>query len=162
METITINTNGHFYRGLSEKNNYEPETKQCIENTVTNLLDKETSLNRPGMLLGKIQSGKTRTFIGITALSFDNGFDVAIVLTKGTKALAQQTYQRLKSEFYEFDQEDDVQIFDIMNLPDNLSQWELDQKLLFVVKKQKDNLKRLHTALFDQYPELAVFCKQKV
>lgn len=40
-------------------------------------------------------------------------------------------------------------------MPDNLSQWELDQKLLFVVKKQKDNLKRLHTALFDQYPELA-------
>lgn len=75
LETISLNTDGHFYTGLSKKNTYEPETKACIENTVINLLDKNTSLNKPGMLLGKIQSGKTRTFIGITALSFDNGFD---------------------------------------------------------------------------------------
>src|SRR5699024_1472341 len=107
------------------------------------------------MLLGKIQSGKTRTFIGITALAFDNEFDVAIVLTKGTRALAQQTYERLKSEFYDFYREDDIQIHDIMNLPDNLSQWELDQKLLFVVKKQKDKLKRRNHALCEQYTELS-------
>ena len=155
MQTLTLNRNGHFYSGLSGKNNYNKETKQCIENTVLKLLSNNTSINRPGMLLGKIQSGKTRTFIGITALAFDNGFDVAIVLTKGTKALAQQTYERLKSEFYEFYIEDDIQIHDIMNLPDNLSQWELDQKQLLVVKKQKDNLNRLHAALFDRYPELA-------
>ncbi|PAV27792.1 hypothetical protein CIL05_20150 [Virgibacillus profundi] len=155
METLLLNTEGSFYNGLSKKNTYETETKACIENTVINLLDKNTSLNKPGMLLGKIQSGKTRTFIGITALSFDNGFDAAIVLTKGTKALAQQTYERLKSEFSDFYRNDDIQIHDIMNLPDNLSQWELDQKLLLVVKKQKDNLNRLHSALFEKYPELA-------
>ncbi|MFD1349053.1 Z1 domain-containing protein [Oceanobacillus caeni] len=155
METKILNKNGFFYRGLSEKNKYDDKTKECIENTVENLLDKDTSLNRPGMLLGKIQSGKTRTFIGITALSFDNGFDVAVVLTKGTRALAQQTFERLKLEFSEFYREDDIQIHDIMNLPDNLSQWELDQKLILVVKKEKNNLKRLHHALFEQYPELS-------
>ncbi|KPH71346.1 hypothetical protein AFL42_15405 [Oceanobacillus caeni] len=155
VETKLLNKNGFFYRGLSEKNKYDDKTKECIENTVENLLDKETSINRPGMLLGKIQSGKTRTFIGITALSFDNGFDVAVVLTKGTRALAQQTYERLKSEFSEFYREDDIQIHDIMNLPDNLSQWELDQKLILVVKKEKNNLNRLHHALFEQYPELS-------
>lgn len=155
METKVLNKKGLFYSGLSEKNKYDDKTKECIENTVENLLDKETSVNRPGMLLGKIQSGKTRTFIGITALSFDNGFDVAVVLTKGTRALAQQTYERLKSEFSEFYHEDDIQIHDIMNLPDNLSQWELDQKLILVVKKEKNNLNRLHHALFEQYPDLS-------
>jgi hypothetical protein len=155
METKTVNTNGYFYNGLCEKNNYDDKTRDCMETTVINLLDKETSLNRPGMLLGKIQSGKTRTFIGITALSFDNGYDVAIVLTKGTRALAQQTYERLKSEFEDFYRNDEIQIHDIMSLPDNLSQWELEQKFLLVVKKETNNLKRLKDALFVRYPELS-------
>lgn len=154
-KTIVLNKKGYFYSTLSKKNNYDDPTKKCIENTVVHLLSNETSINRPGMLLGKIQSGKTRTFIGITALSFDNGYDITIVLTKGTRALAQQTFERLKSEFKEFYQNDEVQIHDIMNLPDNLSQWELDQKLILVVKKQKDNLNRLHKALFESYPELS-------
>lgn len=159
METFSVNTQGYFYKGLDEKNKYNDETKKCIENTVINLLNNSTSLNRPGMLLGKIQSGKTRTFIGITALAFDNGYDVGIVLTKGTKALAQQTFERLKSEFYDFCLLDDIQIHDIMYLPDNLIQWELEQKMLLVVKKQKDNLNRLYSALFEKYPELS---KRKV
>ncbi|MBU9710543.1 hypothetical protein KS419_02150 [Bacillus tamaricis] len=115
----------------------------------------ETTVDRPGMLLGKIQSGKTRTFIGATALSFDNGYDITIVLTKGTRALAQQTYERLKTEFDDFKYDDVVQIFDIMSLPDNLANYELDQKLLIVAKKQKDNLSRLKKALFETYPMLA-------
>jgi hypothetical protein len=46
------------------------------------------------MLLGKIQSGKTKMFLGAIALGFDNGFDVAIILTKGTKALAKPASPR--------------------------------------------------------------------
>ncbi|MDF0728905.1 Z1 domain-containing protein [Cytobacillus sp. S13-E01] len=153
--TKLVNTRGYFYNQLAIKNNYDDKTKQCIENTVVNLLENDTSVNRPGMLLGKIQSGKTRTFIGITALSFDNGYDLTIVLTKGTRALAQQTYERLKKEFEEFYREDEIQIFDIMNLPDNLSEWELDQKLIMVVKKETNNLKRLYQALFESYPSLS-------
>ena len=156
METTkAINTNGYFYNLLAKKNNYDEKTMQCIENTVLKLSENDTSVDRPGMLLGKIQSGKTRTFIGITALSFDNKYDMTIVLTKGTRALAQQTYERLKKEFEEFYREDEIQIFDIMNLPDNLSEWELDQKIITVVKKETNNLKRLYQALFEKYPSLA-------
>jgi len=107
------------------------------------------------MLLGKIQSGKTRTFIGITGLCFDNGYDAAIYFTKGTKALAQQTFERLKSEFQVFYKNDKAQIFDIMHLPSNLSNYELDQKLLIVVKKETNNLERLNAAIFETYPQLA-------
>lgn len=152
---VNLNLNGTFYKGLDKKNGYSNETKACIENTVRKLLQNDTSLSRPGMLLGKIQSGKTRTFIGITALAFDNGYDVAIVLTKGTRALAQQTYERLKMEFEDSKNDDILQIFDIMSLPDNLTNYELEQKIILVVKKEKNNLNRLKKALFETYPSLA-------
>ncbi|WP_368650214.1 Z1 domain-containing protein [Bacillus inaquosorum] len=154
-QKVDLNVKGLFYKQLDQKNVYSVETKVCIENTLSKLIENDTSLSKPGMLLGKIQSGKTRTFIGVTALSFDNGYDVAIILTKGTKALAQQTYERLKTEFEGFKYDDVVQIFDIMSLPDNLTNYELDQKMIFIVKKQKDNLKRLQKALFETYPSLA-------
>ena len=101
-----------------------------MEETVTKLLANQTSMDRPGMLLGKIQSGKTRAFIGIVALAFDNGYDMAIILTKGTKVLAQQTYQRLRSDFAEFIESDDIQLFDIMNIPENLPPYILGKKII--------------------------------
>lgn len=154
MDT-NIYTKGFFYTRLAEIRNYADDTKNCIENTVIKLLQNDTSVSRPGMLLGKIQSGKTRTFIGVLALAFDNGYDVAVILTKGTKALAQQTYKRLHAEFASFKDDDVIQIFDIMNFPDNLINYELNQKMVIVVKKETNNLQRLHTALFETYPSLA-------
>lgn len=147
--------NGTVYSRLNKKDNYSLETQNCIENTVRNLMKGNTSVNNPGMLLGEIQSGKTRTFIGTIALAFDNNYDMAIILTKGTKALAKQTYSRLTKEFSDFYEEDALQIFDIMTLPDNLTNFELEQKAIFVVKKEKHNLIRLERALFQKYPILA-------
>lgn len=146
---------GEFFNSLASQNNYDESTVKCVFNTTQKLIELDTDLNRPGMLLGKIQSGKTRTFIGITGLCFDNGYDVAVYFTKGTKALAQQTFERLKSEFQVFYKDDKAQIFDIMNLPNNLSNYELDQKLLIVVKKETNNLTRLTEAIFETYPQLA-------
>ena len=33
------------------------------------------------MMLGKIQSGITKSFIGVISLDFDNGYDLPVVLT---------------------------------------------------------------------------------
>jgi len=95
-------TNGPFYTTLTSINSYSDELIQCIENTVQKLLANDTSVNKPGMLLGKIQSGKTKTFLGVIGLAFDNEYDITIILTKGTNALAKQTYQRLEQEFGRF------------------------------------------------------------
>src|SRR4051794_3774597 len=57
----------------------------CNE-TVDKLLTEATLSSKPGMLLGKIQSGKTKAFIGVLAIAFDNGDDHAVIFTKGTKA----------------------------------------------------------------------------
>ena len=90
---------GEFYETLTNQRQDSDDLKSCMQETVQKLLENDTSMSKPGMLLGKIQSGKTRAFIGIIALAFDNGYDIAIILTKGTKALAQQTYERLEEDF---------------------------------------------------------------
>lgn len=132
----------------------EPD-KACIQRTVERLLSVETSAAQPGMLLGKIQSGKTKTFLGVIALAFDSGFDIAVILTKGTKALARQTLERVRRDFARFTTDDKLQIHDIMTIPSGLTAWELNQKLIFVAKKQTDNLDRLAKLFRDTYPQLA-------
>lgn len=95
------------------------------------------------MLLGKVQSGKTRTFISILADGFDRGFDAAIVLSKNSTALIEQTVKRLQTEFGTFTDEGSMEIYDIMTAPDRFTQFELEAKHIFVAKKQKHNLDRL-------------------
>ncbi|MGL4874780.1 MAG: hypothetical protein ACRC30_09045, partial [Clostridium sp.] len=60
---------GEFFG--EKKKGYEAKTVECIEEAFEQM---EATHNRPLMMLGKIQSGKTRSFIGLTALSFDNGY----------------------------------------------------------------------------------------
>lgn len=145
---------GPIYKTFLSGKDYSIETKQCIASTAGRLLETTTTVDRPGMLLGKVQSGKTRTFLGILALAFDNGFDSAVVLTKGTIALTEQTLERLHREFRALVEADQVQIFDVMHLPSNLTRYELSQKLIIVCKKEDDNIRRLDEALFNQYPQL--------
>lgn len=147
--------NSRFYQSITQSRGDSAELRQCIEETVQKMLGSETGVDRPGMLLGKIQGGKTRAFIGVMALAFDKGYDMAIVLTKGTKALTQQTYERLKQDFREFLEADKVKICDIMHLPQNFRRFELQQKLIIVVKKETNNLKRIIKALTETYPDLS-------
>src|SRR3989344_5080838 len=148
---------GHFYNRLTEERKDDAALKACIEETVADLLNSDTSLRKPGILLGKIQSGKTRAFIGVIALAFDNGYDIAVVLTKGTKALSEQTLKRLKESnggFGTFEDENNVQIHDVMTFPDNLPQFVLSEKLILVSKKEDDNLRRLLKFLTETYPSM--------
>ena len=132
-----------LYDRLKEKRGDTLELTACIQNVVKHLDAVTTSLGKPGMLLGKIQGGKTMAFLGIIAKAFDEGFDIAIVLTKGTKALSAQTVARLKLDYHDFDREDEIKIYDIMNMPAELTSFEARQKLIFVAKKQYKNLERI-------------------
>ena len=74
------------------------------------------------------------------ARAFDREYSVAVILTKGTKSLAAQTLSRVKEDFAEFIAADQVEVFDILAVPD-LTPYELAHKLIFVVKKEDDNMK---------------------
>ncbi len=150
-----LNLTGEFYPSFTSRTEIYSDADQiCIRETVDRLLSVQTSAEQPGMLLGKIQSGKTKTFLAAIGLTFDNGFDIAIILTKGTKALTRQTLERVRREFGRFVEQDRLQIFDIMTVPSGLTGYELNQKLIFVAKKQPDNLNRLSALFRDRYPQL--------
>ncbi len=132
-----------------------PELELCVRNTVAALLSSHTDGNKPGMLLGKIQSGKTRAFLGVIAAAFDEGFDVAVVLTKGTKTLAQQTVNRISHEYRQFREAEELAVYDIMTVP-SLTAWEIDgHKLIFVAKKEANNMRRLVKLFAETHPKLA-------
>ena len=130
--------NGEFFSEKSKE--YNEKTLDCIKESVEKL---EKIGDRSLMMLGKIQSGKTKSFIGVMALAFDNGYDLSVVLTKNSNALVKQTVSRLKDEFKDFREEDMVEVFDIMCMPPNMSKFELDKKLIIVVKKEKNNIPKL-------------------
>jgi Z1 domain len=138
-----LQNGSNFYARLKSFRNDDDTLSKCIAKVIRQLEDNQTSGSRPGMLLGKIQSGKTRAFVGAIAQGFDQGFDIALVLTKGTKTLSAQTVSRLSADFAEFIEEDEFLVLDIMNLPGKLTRSELSRKIVIVAKKQARNLERL-------------------
>lgn len=161
-------TNGRYYTGMTgetEQGNekYSQELKQCIEEAGAFCIDNINSRTyAPGMLLGRIQSGKTRAFIGLMALCFDNDFDMAIILTKCSKALVQQTVKRMMQEFDIFHTGHatigDVIAQDILDIDFSSTKTIKDRKAavtaflhkykrkkrILIVKKQADNVDRMN------------------
>lgn len=110
--------NVEFFRQKSKE--YNEKTLQCIKSSVEKL---DEIGYKPLMMFEKIQSGKTKSFIGVISLAFDNGYDLAVVLTKNSNVLAKQIVARMKQEFEIFRDDDIVEIFDIMCIPPNMSRF---------------------------------------
>lgn len=141
-----IDNEKYFVHKL-ETNQYNEKTTRCIKDTCQWCIDtalSEEGSNSPLMMLGKIQSGKTRAFTGVIALAFDNGFDIVLVLTKNSTALVRQTYKRMRKEFYDGIKNNEVDVHDIMNMPKRFSRYELNsKKMIIIAKKQTTNLDRV-------------------
>lgn len=54
---------------------------------------------KTGIVIGKVQSGKTSNFISALALAFDNGYNIAIVLGGNTLELLKQNANRIGESF---------------------------------------------------------------
>lgn len=141
--------NGKFYSfKKNEENGYSEELKNCIETTFQYCIenatgDSEEKINKPIMMLGKIQSGKIRAYTGLIALAFDNDFDMVFILSKNSKALINQTVSRMKKEFRKFIKSYDVVVSDIMKSNKKISGYQLEQKNIIIAKKEKNNINRL-------------------
>lgn len=141
------------------------EKKDCVEKTVKLLLEDGEHAEEPGLLLGKIQCGKTDTFEDIIGLAFDKGVDIAIVITKGTKALVNQTIMRMKKDYKWFKESDDlgqrstINIYDIMGIgKDGLKKAKVESgKTVIVCKKQAKNMERL----IELFEKKSTFLKKK-
>lgn len=51
--------------------------------------------SRTGLVMGSVQSGKTASMLGVSALAIDHGLDIVIVLAGTRLSLWRQTYERL-------------------------------------------------------------------
>ena len=127
----------------------DPQTKQ--QNTSQKPADTS---DYPGVLLGQIQSGKTRTFIGVIAYVFDYDFDITVVFTKNSTALVEQTVKRLKTDFSAPVNAGELFIFDVMKAS-SITKHTLGKKIILVVKKESNNLNRLNKLFKTTHPELA-------
>lgn len=145
----------HFCKSIP----YSKELQKCIEGTIQKLYDPNLppkEAKKPGLLLGKIQSGKTRAFVGCMALAFDNGVDACVILTKGTNALVDQTVERMKFDFRDCKRDirpkrfPTVAIYDIMKKRMGLKSTLINnEKNVFVAKKQSDNMEALLEVFLD-------------
>ena len=134
-----------FYRYITEKRNDSDELKTVMEEVSNDLFASHTNDINPGILLGLIQSGKTRAFVGIMAKCFDLGYDVTVVFTKNSIALVEQTINRLKSEFSMPVERNKLYIWDVIRLQnyDMLTGYVLRNKIILVVKKEIRNVEKL-------------------
>lgn len=85
-----------------------PTSLEVLENDCSYILDKGVMLStknadglwpmsrhRSGMVMGAVQSGKTASMLGVTAMAVDAGVDIVVLLAGTRVALWRQTFDRL-------------------------------------------------------------------
>jgi hypothetical protein len=145
----------NFYKTHSANRHHSKQLQGTVRSTVDRLLKNKTSSENPGVLLGRIQSGKTTAFIGIIAEAFDKGIDVAVVLTKNSELLGTQTTRRIKKEFKEFEDQGHINIYYTHAFGDNiLKKSQLLNKKVFIAIKNPSCITKLTKAFKTNNPEL--------
>ena len=150
--SVPINDKEYIFSTLKQNSKFpvSQEKQNCVVETVDALLSDDDNASDPGLLLGKIQCGKTDTFENIIGLAFDRGIDITVVLTKGTNALVDQTIKRMRHDYRFFAESDDIDkttiiIEDIMNNKNGFNKARVEKsKLVIVAKKEVSNLKHLN------------------
>jgi len=149
-----------FYPILKKERKHSIELQDTVQQTVSKLLKTETNSDHPGVLLGRIQSGKTTAFIGVIAEAFDRGIDIAIVLTKNSELLGTQTTRRIRKEFKTFENDNNINIYYTHTFGESiLKKSQLLNKKVFIAIKNPASIKKLIKAFNVNNPEL---CAKKV
>ena len=105
-----IVTDGFFAKHVAEqmKNSDESITDEVVNNVFDNAISilnqcpNPNGLNefkKTGIVIGKVQSGKTSNFIALLSLAFDNGYNLAVVIGGNTNELLTQNVNRIKKSF---------------------------------------------------------------
>jgi hypoxanthine phosphoribosyltransferase len=136
-----------FYSIHSANRKYSKTLQDTVKSTVDKLLTSKTSSENPGVLLGRIQSGKTTAFIGVIADAFERGIDVAVVLTKNSELLGTQTTRRIRKEFQEFEEQGHINIYYTHTFGDTiLKKSQLLNKKIFIAIKNPSSIGKLTKA----------------
>lgn len=119
--------------------------------------ETDTTCQETGIVIGKVQSGKTSNFISITALAFDNSYDIVVVLGGTKKPLVKQNRDRI-SEYFSATRE--VLVLDTTDYKDQLTSKRITQftkrnkKIVIVALKHPAQINYLADNVFSD-PSLA-------
>ena len=120
----TLVMDGVHVKNLRTKYTYPADAVDRIFDNAATILQHCPGVGREpcepavGIMIGKVQSGKTSNFIGLAALAMDNGYPLIIVLGGTKKNLVDQNCGRI-SEFFE--NSEDVKVMAIGGEHDNSS-----------------------------------------
>lgn len=104
----SIKTDGEFKSSVEQHMEQGGMSEQAIEDVFSNAArilsqcpnpNVTNSLAETGIVIGKVQSGKTSNFISVLALAFDNGYEIAVVIGGNTHDLTDQNNSRIKASF---------------------------------------------------------------
>ncbi|MBP1526627.1 MAG: hypothetical protein H9Q66_01670 [Spiroplasma ixodetis] len=106
--TWVIRTDGFFISKIIEEmknNKYSKESINIIIQNGVKILSqfpnpmKNEKYEKTGIIIGKVQSGKTSNFITMMGLAFDNNFQICIVLGGNKTNLLKQNVERINNYF---------------------------------------------------------------
>jgi hypothetical protein len=110
------------------------------------------AVSKTGLVIGKVQSGKTSNFIALTALAFDNNYDLIVVLGGTKKPLVTQNRERISEYFKQV--EGDVCILDTVTYRDKINEEEIlkyitmGKKIIIVALKNSKQISFIKNNLF--------------
>lgn len=161
-----IETEGEFVNSfcknvLSEKNNFDFNTiNKIISNSTeifSNFVIPSSCNKKNGLLIGKPQSGKTLNFISLIALSFDNGYNISVVLGGNKNVLLKQTTERIEAYFSDAKDQNKLVILNthddssMINKDDVKSLLKQGKKIIFISLETSDQINLLASLFTDDF-----------
>ncbi len=148
-----------IYDELKEAFGYNTELEKCVLDTVDALMHQEKDekdMYKPVCLLGKIQSGKTRAFIGVMARMFDSGINTIVVLTKNSKILGKQTTKRIANDLNNLQAGRSIAVDYITEIDQDvvIGAAQAAQKRVIVGIKHYQNIQKIYQYLVELNPGL--------
>ena len=114
----------------------------------------DTKCQKTGIVIGKVQSGKTSNFISLASLAFDNGYDIVIVFGGTKKILVKQNRERIK-EYFEKD--DSVIVLDTTDYRNELNEQRIKhfttrmhKKVIIVALKSTNQINFIADNMFNK------------
>lgn len=158
-----IQMDGKAARAIKESLLEDDMPKESVEQTMANAAEvlaycpnpyTVESCQETGIVIGKVQSGKTSNFISLTALAFDNGYDVIVVLGGTKKILVEQNRDRIEQYFKKMANQE-VAILDTVKNRDLINSRDIEQfvqngkKVIIVALKNKSQISYIKDNLFE-------------
>lgn len=100
---------GSYIQYLEEEKNFAPDIVNKLDRLTDSILDnlfdptEKTKVNKKGLVVGQVQSGKTANYTGLICKAADSGFGLIIVLAGIHNNLRSQTQIRIDESFLGFD-----------------------------------------------------------